>query len=46
MIGSEIDVEIDDECMCVYVDLGLEEFWEEIEKVWGDLKLIEEKLIE
>lgn len=26
LIGSEIDVEIDDECMCVFIDLGLEEF--------------------
>ena len=46
LIGSETDVETDDECTCVYVDSGSEELREEIEKVRGDLKLTEEKLIE
>lgn len=46
LIGSETDVETDDECTCVYVDSGSEELREEIEKVRGDLKLTEAKLIE
>ena len=46
LIGSETDVETDDECTCVYIDSGSEELREEIEKVRGDLKLTEEKLIE
>lgn len=46
LIGSETDVETDDECTCVFIDSGSEELREEIEKVRGDLKLTEEKLIE
>ncbi|KAJ7369958.1 hypothetical protein OS493_035129 [Desmophyllum pertusum] len=46
LIGSETDVEMDDECTCVYVDSGSEELQEEIEKVRGDLKSTEAKLIE
>ena len=46
LIGSETDVETDNECTCVYVDSGSEELREEIEKVRGDLKLTEAKLIE
>ena len=46
LIGSETDVEMDDECTCVYVDSGSEELQEEIEKVRRDLKSTEAKLIE
>ena len=46
LIGSETDVETDDECTCVYVDSGSEELREEIGKVRGDLKLTEAKLTE
>lgn len=46
LIGSETDVETDDECRCVYVDSRSEELREEIEKVRGDLNLTEAKLIE
>jgi len=46
LIGSETDVETDDECTCVYIDSGSEELREEIEKVRGDLNLTEAKLIE
>ena len=46
LIGSETDVETDDECTCVYVDSGSEEVRDEIEKVREDLKLTEAKLSE
>lgn len=46
LISSETDNEIDDECTCVYVDSSSEELREEIEKVRGDLKLTEAKLVE
>ena len=46
LIGSETDVETDDECTCVYVDSESEELREEIEKVRVNLKLTEAKLIE
>lgn len=48
LLGSEADVEIDDECTCscVYVDSGSEELQDEIEKVRGDLKSTEAKLVE
>lgn len=46
LIGSETDVETDDECTCIYVDSGSEELREEMEKVRGDFKLTEARLIE
>ena len=46
LIGSETNVETDDECTCVYVDSESEELREEIEKVRSDFKLTEAKLIE
>ena len=46
LIGSETDVETDDEYTCVYVDSGSEELREEIDKVRGDLELTEAKLTE
>ena len=48
LLGSETDVENDDECTCnyVYVDSGSEELQVEIKKVQGDLKLTEAKLVE
>ena len=48
LLGSETDVENDDECTCncVYVDSDSEELQAEIKKVQGDLKLTEAKLVE
>ena len=50
LLGSETDVENDDECTCncVYVDSDSdsEELQGEIKKVQGDLKLTEAKLVE
>ena len=46
LLGSETDVENDEECICscVYVDLNCEELQDEIDKVRGELKLTEAKL--
>lgn len=48
LLGSETDVDNDDECTCncVYVDSGSEELQPEIKKVQGDLQLTEVKLVE
>ena len=48
LLGSETDVENDDECTCncVHVDSDSEELQAEIKKVQGDLKLTEAKLVE
>lgn len=46
LIGSETDLEMDNECTCVYVDSDTEELQEEIETMRNDLKLTESKLIE
>ena len=46
LVSSETDIEISDECTCVYIDSETEELQKEIEKMRSDLKLTESKLIE